>query len=153
MDLKNLAIPTAVMRAGMSIGDFLRECVKSDVPGLPFANEQGEIVGRISIRHCFKECCIPHFMIDTAHLLGDEIEAVNIPHIDARRLLDEPVERYLLSDFPHATPNSPLIKGLAFMEQLNSAYIFLIEDGNYCGIVTHMAISKRIIESTGHLEL
>jgi len=146
--LENLAIPTAVMRAGQSIGDFLRECVAKDVPGLPFADAQGKIVGRISIRHCLKECCIPRYVIDSAHLLGDAIDAVNIPHVDARRLLGEPVENYLLSNFPHASSGSPLIKGLAYMEQLNTTYIFLIDGDDYCGIVTHMGISKRLLEAT-----
>lgn len=149
MKLENLAIPTDVMRQGMHVSDFLRECVKRDVPGIPYVDEQGVIAGRISIRHCFKESCVPHYIINAAHLLGDNIDSVNIPDVAASELLQSPVERFLLAQYPAASSSSPVIKGLAIMEQLNTSYIFLIDGGNYRGVVTRMGIARRIIEAGG----
>lgn len=153
MKLENLAIPTDVIRPGMTVGDFLEECVKQDVPGIPYVNEQGVIVGRISIRHCFKESCVPHYVINAAHLLGDDIDSVDIPNVAASKLLQSPVEPYVLKKYPVASSSSPVIKGLAIMEQMNTSYIFLIDKGEYRGVVTRMGIARRIIEASGRVLL
>lgn len=153
MILDNLAIPTAVMHSGDRVSDFFAECVRRDVPGLPFVSGQGEITGRISIRHIFKETCVPHWAIRAAHVLGDRIDAVNIPHVRARQILDEPVDHYVLPEFASSTSQSPIVKGLAIMEQVNSSYIFLIDDGRYAGIVTHMKIASRLMDRAGDVVL
>jgi hypothetical protein len=153
MDLRNLAIPTAVIHPGARVREFFAECVRRDVPGVPYVDEQGVIVGRLSIRHSFKQSCIPRWVINAAHVLGDGIHAVNIPHVQAKALLDEPVERHLLRGFASSSSHSPIVKGLAIMEQENTSYIFLIDEGVYKGVVTHMAIARRMMESTGTLEL
>ncbi len=153
MILDHIAIPTAVMRREHRVEDFFAECVRRDVPGLPFVNDQGEITGRISIRHVFKETCIPHWAIRAAHVLGDRIDAVNIPHVRAREILAEPVEKYRLPAFASSTPRSPIVKGLAIMEQVNTSYIFLIDDGQYTGIVTHMKIARQLMEKAGNVIL
>ena len=145
MRLENLAQPTATIRAGMSVGDFMAECVRSNVRGLPYVDGAGRVVGRLSIRHCFRETCIPDFVVKAAHVLGDAIQAVNIPPVAARDILDRPVEPLVLDSFAHAGSNAPVMKALAIMEQLNTSYLFVIDEGKYRGIVTHMAIAGRML--------
>ena len=147
MIIENLAIPTGVTRPGEKMAAFLEECVRCDVPGLPYVDETGQVVGRLSIRHFFKEDCVPPYMLNAAHLLGDDIQKVRIPHIKRSELLAEPVERYVLQNFPHISSRSPIIKGMAIMEQCNSSYLFVIDDGEYKGVVTRMGIARRLLEA------
>lgn len=146
MVLENLAIPTDVIRPGARVRDFLAECIRCNVPGLPYVNDAGQIVGRLSLRHCFKTSCIPLYLIEAAQVLGDDIQEVNIPEGRAEEFLNEPVERHLLKPMARTSSRSPLIKGLAIMEKFNTGYIFLIDDGVYKGIVTHLEIAQRVIE-------
>ena len=153
MILDKLAKPTQVIRSGMKVGAFFQQCVEHDVAGLPFVNHAGEVVGRISMRHIFKQTCIPKYVLDAAHLLGDDIEEVNIPRQRAFDLLEQPVDGFLLNRFPSARPSSPVIKGLAIMEQQGSSYIFIIDDDGYQGIVTHQDIARRMIEHTKNFKI
>ena len=146
MVLENLAIPTGVVRPGARIRDFLTECIRCKVPGLPYVDATGRIIGRISLRHCFKTSCIPLYLIEAAAVLGDNIEEVNIPDVQVEQFLDEPVERHLLKPMARTSSRSPVIKGLAIMERFNTGYIFLIDDGVYKGVVTHLEIAQRLIE-------
>ena len=47
--LSEIIIPTAVARAGMTIGEVFEECVARDVSGIPFVDGQGKVSGRVSI--------------------------------------------------------------------------------------------------------
>jgi hypothetical protein len=147
--LENLAIPTGVMRSGSTVRDFFTEALRCRVPGLPYVDAKGRITGRLSIRHCFKQSAIPHYLIDSAHLLGDDIHEVNITHSDLPKFLATPVEQFLLKPMALTSSRSPLIKALAIMEHFNTSYIFLIDGIEYRGIVTHMEIAHRLLEHSG----
>jgi len=149
MVLENLAVPTGVIRPGAMMRDFLAECVRCKVPGLPYLNDQGEIVGRLSLRHSFKSRCIPHFLIDAAQVLGDDIHEVDMSRERVQAFLNEPVERHLLKPMARTSSRSSLTKGLAIMEKFNTSYIFLIDDDLYKGIVTHLEIAQRLLERVG----
>lgn len=153
MNLHNLAIPTAVIHPGSRIQDFFETCLIYGAPGLPYVDATGTIVGRLSIRHVFKCTCIPDYVLRAAHLLGDNIESVNVPRVQVSHLLQEPVEKYVLKEYAVASSHTPVVKGLAIMEQLNTNYLFVIDENDYKGIVTHMAIAHRVIEQTDNLEL
>jgi hypothetical protein len=116
MELLKLKVPTAVAEPGMSVRELFAECVKADVPGLPFRDSTGKIVAKASIRHVLKENCIPEFMVRHARLLGDHIDTLRLPEIKARRMLELQVDASILADMAVITPASPVAKALAVME-------------------------------------
>lgn len=148
MILDRLAKPTEVIRPGMQVSSFFERCIRYNVSGLPYVNEQGILCGRLSMRHLFRETCIPPYLLRTAHFLGDDIDAVNIPHQQAFDLLARSVDSFVLKQYAFASPNSPIIKGLAMMEQFGTNYIFIVDGSDYHGIVTRQDIARRMIEAT-----
>jgi predicted transcriptional regulator len=147
MKLRNLAVRTRMIQAGMTLQDVFEECIRCSVPGLPFADPAGTIIGRISIRDVFKRTCIPDYMVKAAHLLGDNIDFVNIPESHAAQVLAMPAESYVLKNIAHVSSESPVVKALAIMEEFGTGYIFLIDAGEYQGVVTRMGIARRMLES------
>ncbi len=145
MRLLDIIVPTGVARAGMSVRAVFEECAKRNVPGIPYVDEDDQVIGRVSIRHTLKQTCIPKYMVKAAHLLGDRLEHVRIPEIQARQVLEMPVEPFVMENIAMVTSESPVVKALAIMEQYNSGYIFLIDDGVYKGIVTRMGIAALML--------
>jgi hypothetical protein len=145
MRLLDIIVPTGVARAGMTIGEVFEECVARNVPGLPYCDEDGQVIAQVSIRHTLKNTCIPKYMVKAAHLLGDKLDHVNRLEVLAREILEMPVEPFLLENIATVTLGSPVVKALAIMEQYNSGYIFLIEEGVYQGIVTRLGIAALML--------
>ena len=75
-----------------------------------------------------------------------------MPEMKALEVMATPVENYLLEKIPTVSPSSTVVKALALMEVYNSSYIFLIEDGQYKGVVTRMIIAKRMLECILEME-
>jgi CBS domain-containing protein len=145
MKLQHLSIATGVMRKGMTLRDFFEECVRCNVPGLPYVDDQDRIVGRISIRDVYKHMAIPDHVIRVADMLGDHTDHLDLPEMKVQETLALPVETYLLSNIPSVSPRSSIVKALAIMEMHNTSYIFLIENGEYMGLVTRMVIAHRML--------
>ena len=153
MKLSNIAIPTQVVRAGMTLRQAFDICVLCNVPGVPFVDDRGHIIGRVSIRDSLKKTCIPEYLIKAAHMLGDDLGDVTIPEVHAREVLSHHVEHYMLESTNTVSSESPIIKGLAIMEQNGTDYLFLVDDGQYKGVVTRMGIAQRIVEAVPDNEL
>ncbi len=147
MKLINLAIPTLVVSRGMTLCEVFRECAQRNVAGLPYVDGHGTIVGRLSLRDIIKNTCIPDFLIDAAHYLGDNIHTVDLPPEQCRAILTRDAKDYVLETIATVSSESPLIKGLAIMERYNSSYLFLVDDGDYKGVVTRMAIIRRMLST------
>ncbi len=147
MILANLAIPTPLVTSGMTLRDAFQLCVDCNVPGIPYADDQNNIVGRISIHHSINTSCMPGYLKGVAHLLGDNTQKLDIPELSARELLSQPVEGFVLKSVNIVTSNSPVIKGLAMMEQNNSTYLFLVDNAIYKGVVTRMGIARRLLDA------
>jgi len=145
MKLEHLSVETGVMRNGMSVRDFFAEAIRSNVPGLPFVDDQGRIVGRISIRDVYKRIAVPDNFLRLADAMGDQVDNLDLPEITVMEVLATPVRNFLLQNIPSVSPHSPIVKALALMELHNTSYIFLIEDGQYKGVVTRMVIAKRML--------
>ena len=146
MKLQRLAVMTEVMRKGMSVRDFFTEAVRCNVPGLPFADEHGHIIGRVSVRDVFKRIAVPSSYLRLADAMGD---VTNRLDMSERRILESvarPVEEFMLKSIPSVSPASSLVKALAIMEAYETHYIFLIEDEAYMGIVTRMVIARRLLD-------
>jgi hypothetical protein len=108
MKLEHLSIATGVMRKGMTLRDFFEECVRCNVPGLPYVDGQDRIIGRISIRDVYKHMAIPDSVIQVAHLLGDQTDQLDLPEMKVSETLDLPVETYLLENIPGVSPRSSI---------------------------------------------
>ena len=146
MKLERLAVMTNVMREGMTVRDFFEEAARCNVPGLPYVDGQGQITGRISMRDVYKRIAVPDNIIALADAMGDKTDRLDLSEKRILRAFARPVERYLLENIPHVSPYSSLVKALTIMEAHNTHYIFLIEDGEYKGVVTRMVIANRMLE-------
>lgn len=145
MKLKNIAVPTKIMQHGMTIFDFFEEATSCKVPGLPYANEEGKIVGRISVRNIYKKLAVPDNLLRVADMMGDLSDNLDPPEIEVAELMTSPVEEYLLEKMPSVSSESSFVKALAIMELHNSSYIFLIDNGVYKGVATRMDLARRML--------
>jgi len=145
MELIDLIKPTGIASPGMRIEDVFRICVDADVPGIPFQGQDGYISGKVSIRHILKQTCIPDFMVRHAKLLGDEIHHLAISREQISRLLKLQVDGFVLSDIAVARSTTPFSKALAIMEDMDTTYLFVIDDGIYKGVVSVMGIAQAMI--------
>jgi len=154
MKLERLATMTGFMRHGMTLRDFFQETVRCNVPGLPYVDEYDHIIGRISIRDVYKCIAVPDNILRIADAMGDgdQMGNLDMPEMKALEVMATPVENYLLEKIPTVSPSSTVVKALALMEVHNSSYIFLIEDGQYKGVVTRMIIAKRMLECVLEME-
>ena len=146
MRVERLAVMTRVMRKGMTLREFFQEAVRSNVPGLPYVDEHGRIVGRMSIRHVCKLIAVPSSILRLADAMGDQTDKLDLSERRVLEALDSPVEDYLLENIPTVSPSSAIVKALAIMEAYNTNYIFLIEEGEYVGVVTRMVIAERMLD-------
>ena len=146
MELTDLIIPTGVARPGMTVAEVFTECVKSDVPGIPFQGANGKIAGKASIRHILKESCIPDFMVSHSHLLGNEISHLTIPDSHVREVLAMDVDPFILPRIAVASSTTPLAKALAIMENVRTTYLFIVDNDEYLGVVFIMAIARAMLE-------
>lgn len=152
MKLERLAVMTEVMRKGMTLRDFFEEAARSNVPGLPYVNEQNRIVGRISVRNVYKHIAVPDAMVKLADAMGDQTDKLDLSERKVLRAFALPVETYLLENIPHVSPYSSIVKALSIMEAYNTHYIFLIENTVYKGVVTRMVIANRMLECLKEME-
>jgi CBS domain-containing protein len=79
--------------------------------------------------------------------MGDQTDRLDLSEGKILEALALPVETYLLENIPSVSPNSVIVKALAIMEAHNSHYVFLIENGEYKGVVTRMVIAERMLKS------
>lgn len=152
MKLERLATMSGYMRRGMTVRDFFQEAVRCNVPGLPYVNDQNQIVGRISIRDVYKRIAVPDNLLSLADAMGDQTDKLDLPELKVRAIMASPVETFLLENIPSVSPRSTVVKALALMEVHNTSYIFLIEDGKYEGVVTRMVIARRMLECLLEME-
>lgn len=152
MELSSLIIPTSVARPGMSVRDVFTECVKHDVPGIPFRNARGHIIGKASIRYALKDTCIPDFLWKHSALLGDDLPSLTIPDYKAQAILALPIEPFVLPDTAIVHSRVPIAKALAVMENHDTTYMFVIDEGEkYRGVITIMGVARYMLTQRGDL--
>jgi CBS domain-containing protein len=88
---------------------------------------------------------IPEPLLRVARMLGDHTDRIDLPEMKVAETLDSPAEDYLLENITAVSPSSSIVKALSIMEVSNSSYLFLIEDGQYLGIVTRLRIARRML--------
>ena len=152
MKLERLAVMTKVMRQGMTLRDFFEEAARCNVPGLPYVDDQDQIIGRISIRDVYKRIAVPDNVISLADAMGDRTDRLDLSEKMVLNAFTRPVEGYMLKSIPNVSPRSSLFKALALMEAYNTHYVFLIDNGEYRGVVTRMVIANRMLDCLKELE-
>ncbi|MGB5689552.1 MAG: CBS domain-containing protein [Woeseiaceae bacterium] len=152
MKLERLAVMTKVMRKGMTLRDFFEEAARCNVPGLPYVDDQGQIIGRISMRDIYKRIAVPDNVISLADAMGDKTDRLDLSEKHVLNAFTRPVEDYVLKSIPNVSPESSLFKALVIMEAYNTHYIFLIDEGEYKGVVTRMVIANRMLDCLKDLE-
>ena len=132
----------------MTVAQVFQQCVEADVPGVPFQNADGNIIGKASIRHVLKVNCIPDFMVRHSHLLGTELGFLHIQEVHAQEVLKLPIDPFVLSEMAVANSATPVAKALAIMEDLDTTYLFIIDKGVYRGIISIMGIGRALLTLT-----
>jgi CBS-domain-containing membrane protein len=138
--------PTAIIGPGMSVRDLFLECGRTQVQALPYQDEHGRLCGRITLKNVLRVSCLPEYMISLANLLGPQLSCVDSAEAKAREILSNPVEPYVQSLPKTIVSSAPLIKALAFMEQNDTSYIFVVDEGMYRGIITIQGIAHKMTE-------
>lgn len=145
MKLDQLAKITPVAVSGMTVRQFFEICLEYEIPGIPFADSSGQIIGRLSLRHIVKTNFIPQYASHVAHLMGDEDKPhmLNDEHVESCLQLD--VDDFVLLDVPSQHSISPLFAAMARMEKYNTSYLFVIDDMQYLGLVTRFDVVKALL--------
>jgi CBS domain-containing protein len=142
MKLKQILIPTRVAKASMMVREVFMECGRANIPALPFCTKSGRIAGRVTLKNILKISCLPDYMIESARILGEEMSCMEDVEAKAKRLLDTPVEPYVQEPTLSLSSDAPVIKALALMEQNDTSYLFVVDDGQYQGVVTIQCLAK-----------
>jgi len=143
MKLKQILIPTKVAHHDMMVREVFTECGRANIPALPFCTRSGRITGRVTLKNVLKISCLPDYMVDSARILGEEMSCMEDVEAKAKRLLDTPVDPYVQEEPALSlSSDAPVIKALAMMEQNDTSYLFVVDDGQYRGAVTIQAIAK-----------
>lgn len=144
MNLDDLIVPTAVATPGMPVAELFRECADKQVPGIPFRDASGRIVGKASVRHVLKLHCVPDYLIKHAGVLGNTLAGLTIIEDKARAMLAESVDAFVLPDMAVIGRDAPVAKTLAVMEQHDTTYLFVIDGDDYHGCISIMGIAGAI---------
>lgn len=149
MLVKDNYIQTGVVRAGMVVREVFAECGRARVQALPFVDDAGRITGRVTLKNIMKFSCLPEYMVETSALLGEFMACVDNAEEKINEVLCNPVTDYVRE--PHSTIRSdaPAIKALAVMEKNDTSYIFVVDDGEYQGIITIQGIAATMSELAG----
>ena len=151
MKLLDLVVPTAVATPGIGVEAVFLECIAKQVPGIPFRDANGKIVGKASIRHVLKMSCIPDFMVKHAGLLGDHMERLVVPVEEAHKMLALPIDPFVLPDMAVINSEAPVFKALAVMEKHDTTYLFVIDGDEYHGTISIMGMGRAVLEYSGAL--
>jgi len=144
MNLEQLLIPTRVAKAGMTVREVFKECSQANTPGLPFCDDNDLITGRVTLKNILKSYCLPEYLVEMARVLGEQVSNVQDMEASAHQLLNNPVDLYLQEPHLSITSASSVIKALAMMEQGDTGYIFIVDEGRYKGVVTMQSLARML---------
>jgi len=153
MLVKDNIIMTRVVRSGMLVREVFAECGHTHVQALPFVDKSGRITGRLTLKNIMRIACLPEYMVDTAPLLGGFLSCVDNAKEKIKQLLGHPVDDYVLESNLTIGSDEPAIKALAVMERNDTSYIFVVDDGQYQGIVTIQGIAMTMSSCDQDMEL
>jgi len=146
MLVKDTIIHTKVVSTGMLVRDVFAECGRTHIQALPFVDEAGKIIGRVTLKNIMKVSCLQEYMVETAQLLGSFLSCVDHAEEKVSKVLCNPVDEYVGETSQFITSEAPAIKALAIMEKSDTSYIFVVDDGEYKGIITIQSIAAKMSE-------
>ena len=146
MLVRDTLIETQVAKAGMLVRDVFAECGRVHVQALPFVDAQGHIAGRVTLKNIMKFACLPEHMVAMAPVLGSFLSCVNNAQEKVSQVLRSSVDSYVREAQLTVRSDDPAIKALALMEKHDTSYIFVVDDGQYQGIVTIQGIAAKMSE-------
>ena len=144
MNVEQVLIPTKVAKAGMTVREFFKECSDVNTPALPYCDGSGLITGRVTVKNVLKCSCLPEYLVEMARVLGEQISNVQDMEAIAKQLLKDPVELYIQAPHISLTSASSVIKALAMMEHSDTSYIFVVDQGQYKGVVTIHCLADKL---------
>jgi len=144
--IERILVPTKIIEPGMLVRDLFLECSRAQVQALPYRDEQGRLSGRITLKNVLRVSCLPEYMVELASLLGSQLSCVDSAEAKAREIQRNPVEPYVQSLPNTIESDAALIKALALMEQNDTSYIFVVDDGEYRGVITIQAIIRQMTQ-------
>jgi len=136
MNVEQVLIATTVAKAGMTVRELFEECTRANTPGLPFCDVSGQITGRVTLKNILKHGCLPEYLVEMAHVLGEQLTNLQDMKTVAEWLLSNTVDQYKQEPHLSITSASSAIKALAMMEREDTSYIFVVDEGKYKGVVT-----------------
>jgi len=145
MKLKNIIVATGVAGAGMTVGEVFAECIRCQVPRLPFVDDGGTVTGCISIRKTLQQVCIPDYVVAYADLLGDKLGCLTVPEQHARQVLAIPADRFVNEEIAVVDSDADIVKVIAVMEKHDTNHVFVVDEGVYSGMITIDGIAKRML--------
>lgn len=146
MDLKSITVATGVARAGMTVRQIFEECIRAHTPGLPFCDDHGLVTGRVTLKYILKRQYLPEHLVAMARVLGEHESDVEDMELLAKQLFENRIDSYLQRPHASLTSASSIVKALALMEKLDTGYLFVIDEGQYTGVVTLQILSKAILQ-------
>ncbi|MCU7852923.1 MAG: CBS domain-containing protein [Candidatus Thiodiazotropha sp. (ex Monitilora ramsayi)] len=146
MLVSDVMIRSKVVKSGMLVRDVFAECGRAHVQALPFVDGKGEISGRVTLKNIMEFSCLPEHMVDMAPLLGSFLSCVNNAEEKVKEVLCSTVDKYVRETGQFIDSSAPAIKALAFMEKNDTSYLFVVDAGQYMGVVTIQGIAARMSE-------
>ena len=144
MNVKQAMISSRIADSGMTVRELFEECSRANLPGLPFCDDQGQIVGRVTLKNVLKRSCLPEYMVELAHVLGERFSHMEDMCAEIIHLLDKPVVPYVQQPHLSLESDSTAVKALAMMEQSDTSYIFVVDQGHYRGAVTIHSLASTL---------
>lgn len=147
MSLEQILIPTKVAKPGMMVSEVFTECIRANIPGIPFCDAQGHITGRVTLKNILKTSCLPEYLVELARVLGDQLSCMEDMEAMAKQLMHNPVDPYvLLESHISLTSDDAAVKALALMEQNDTSYIFVVDEGRYKGVITVQGLARMLTQ-------
>jgi CBS domain-containing protein len=146
MLVRDAMIRAEAVTTGMRVREVFAECGQAHVQALPFIDGSGALTGRVTLKHVMKFGCLPEHMVAAAPLLGSFLSCVGNAKEKIVELLDSEVDPYVQKLHVLIRSDEPAIKALAIMEQNDTSYLFVVDDGEYQGVITIQGIAHRMSE-------
>lgn len=142
--IEQILVPTMIIEPGMHVRELFLECHRAQVQALPYRDETGRLAGRVTLKNVLRVSCLPEYMVNLASLLGPQLSCVDSAEAKAREILRNPVEPYVQALPATIESSAALIKALAVMEKNDTSYIFVVDQGQYRGVITIQAIAHQM---------
>jgi CBS domain-containing protein len=144
MNLESILIPTRVAIPGTMVSVVFSECIRANIPGIPFCDAEGRITGRITLKNILKTSCLPEYMVELANVLGNQLSCMEDVEAKAKQLMHNPVDPYVQGPHVSLASESLPVKALALMEQNDTSYSFVVDADRYRGVITIQGLARML---------